>query len=393
MIFRLRPAAILSTALLILMSLSGCADAAQSQLVAQRQARALGGPGTVQPGLAPCPSGTNGPLKVFLLAPGYEPTAPNYQSPTSPLTGPNPTEPSDTIKTSINAAFALAPPTFKAQLCSLTAIFINQKDCGNGGGNNCTANDDKTFGDSWGYRENPSQGITSNFGRYIALSGGLWPAGGNPPAFSAYIGKQTLQLVDWTKGNPPDQYPPTFGAALPKDTPEMTILAALAHEFGHVLWYDTFVKRPGGRHDFTKFCKGTFFIDSWQTVDPPPDWRNFGDRQNEPRRFDAVEEHVGVAELALSLMRGQAKKSHNHVHNIYRPEARWPSLFAALSPDEDFVETFVFWVMLNQTSNPLAHLPLTIYDTDGSPLFKDDIAGDYGNNNKPGLAKKIACFN
>jgi hypothetical protein len=51
---------------------------------------------------------------------------------------------------------------------------------------------------------------------------------------------------------------PYLDSASPDDF-GTTILAALAHELGHVRWYDTFVKAPGGGNDLKGWCNGGFF--------------------------------------------------------------------------------------------------------------------------------------
>jgi hypothetical protein len=52
------------------------------------------------------------------------------------------------------------------------------------------------------------------------------------------------------------------------------------------------------------------------------------------------------------------------LHRIYGIGGHWASLFAAFSPDEDFVESFKLYVLANTvpTTTQLASLPITIYD-------------------------------
>src|ERR1700686_3936905 len=54
----------------------------------------------------------------------------------------------------------------------------------------------------------------------------------------------------------------SIGDANPNDGTE-TLLAVLAHEFGHVLWNDIFVATPGNDPSFDAFCPGIFPTYSW----------------------------------------------------------------------------------------------------------------------------------
>ena len=69
---------------------------------------------------------------------------------------------------------------------------------------------------------------------------------------------------------------------------------------------------------------------------------------------------------------------------IYPPNAPWASFFGAISPDEDFVETYKFYVM---TQAGLTSLPLQITN---QPTR--DIPKDYLGNLKPKLAGKVPCI-
>ena len=170
----------------------------------------------------------------------------------------------------------------------------------------------------------------------------------------------------------------------------MTVLAALAHEFGHVLWYDTFRPTRGGPFDFLTFCRGSFFDNSWQRVNPPPTWRNFGEVQDLHHIYDPA-----IADLALAIGRAKSKQAAQLLDQIYRPRAPWPSLFGAFSPDEDFVETFKLYVLTTAKPSPLVSLQINIYDDFSStPKFTEDIPDALipGKNKKGELKRKLECI-
>jgi hypothetical protein len=306
------------------------------------------------------------------------------------------TMPSQTIVTDLTNAFSIAPDFFVQQLCRLNGIFINPAECKDGDPNNCSLSDQQVVGDSWGFREQPKRffapGQTpdpkQDYMRYIATSAGLW-GGGNPaPKLDDYETRLLGQLVNWTSINSPKSFKPPVYKAPNADGPEnssaMTVLGALAHEFGHVFWYDTFRPVPGGSYDFNTFCAGTFFVNSWQAVNPPPIWRQFGEPQDQHKAYD-----VQISRLALSVGRQNFLDAGESLHKIFRRQGHWASLFAGLSPDEDFVETFKFYVMTQVVDHPLRSLPITFT---GNENYAHDVWDDLYKNKKSELKRKMDCF-
>ena len=98
---------------------------------------------------------------------------------------------------------------------------------------------------SWGFREGPGiytlTGNQDHYQRYIATSAGPWSGQGvSAPTYSKYE-QAILDLLlphigSFTSNSAPQYQPANPGAEISA----MSVLAALAHEFGHVLWYDTF---------------------------------------------------------------------------------------------------------------------------------------------------------
>ena len=180
------------------------------------------------------------------------------------------------------------------------------------------------------------------------------------------------------------------------DLRAMSVLAALAHEFGHVLWYDRFAPPQRGswpwNFDLQTFCQGKFFNASWRRndVDPPPPWRQFGDVQN-----SHVSGDTSMIDIFVSLLRKQ-RPAGEFLFNIYRPGDPWASPFAAFSPDEDFIETFKFYVLTNATgteaggaAHALSSLPIAIT---GNYYHTANIPNDYAGTRKANLKIKTACI-
>jgi len=326
--------------------------------------------------------------KVSLLPAGFVPqaTGSQYQTPVCAVGVNIPAN----ISADLTNAFSLAHPHFRDQLCGLTCIFINQTPCKNP--RHCTVDD--VTDNSWGYREQ-QQSQSPNGGRYIATSAALWERG-HPDALSVYEGKVLGRLTQLPTGSAP-----SHGPAMPNNKPEATVLAALAHELGHVRWYDANVPVPGGPYDFgrTLPCSNgafRFFDGSWQYtstsfLEIPNRWRNFGERvdptviangqlnhRNAPQLrpiYDAIDRHdvraLGPLNAAL--------------HQNNQP---WASFFGMVTPDEDFVETYRLWVLKEAG---LQSFPVTIPHGNGNNPASGNIIADLLAGNKMELGRKIDC--
>jgi hypothetical protein len=138
----------------------------------------------------------------------------------------------------------MAPPFFRGQLCALDGVFVSA--------------DNR----SWALRNRDT-------GKgYIAVADDLWNGAAHAMSFRAFENRVLKALL---KGWPGPGHPVLAG---PPDS-ERTVLAALAHEYGHVLFYRTIVPTPGGEGDFDpgndNFCgddQGNFFtgpMGAWAT--------------------------------------------------------------------------------------------------------------------------------
>jgi hypothetical protein len=308
------------------------------------RAFAIAGPALLacgQPALAQvqvCTSGSLNPVP-FVVTPyapatNTAPTAQTFQS--RPVI--------NDVQTDLANAFAAASTDFKYKLCGLNGIFIDPSGCADPGPGNpydpttCNLSGALIAGFSWGLRTYPPN--PSPRKRYIGLSLGLWnntntknpnyqwpcpPSHFCAPPFEKFY-KAFLDTVAHVDGSSsiavkPDPFGPN---------PAMSVLAVLAHEFGHVYWFDSFVPNPGGSFS-NNFCGGIFYPrGNWggSAVDVPFSGGNrfvfFGDTLPHPGSH--------VPGLPRTL------------HAVHT-SGNWASALAAFSPNEDFVETFELSVL------------------------------------------------
>jgi hypothetical protein len=262
----------------------------------------------------------------------------------------------------LTTAFNIAPAFFQKQLCGLDGIFV------------------APAGDSWGFR-NIKDGK-----RYLAVSMSLW-RGGAAPSFSAYENGVVHRLLNgWTGLNHPGK------GSEPSDAPAVTILATLAHEYGHILFYDTFVSPRGSAPNYGAFCGGNFFGDSWQSLPRVANiWRSYGDIVGAHKSDD-----VQVQEILNAAPRpggpdnrgaGALLRRLYGLNGTNAPVGRWASFFASFSPDEDFVETFKLFVLKNSAA-PLESFKINI--PIANVITTEDIPGTC--NQRSVLVKKLGCF-
>jgi hypothetical protein len=107
---------------------------------------------------------------------------------------------------------------------------------------------------------------------------------------------------------------------------------------------------------------------------PPGRWVPFG--------YIARPSVPYVAQLPGLLGSGSYGSARENLHRIYS-SGRWASTLAAFSPDEDFVETFELFVLVN--ANPgLRTLNITVGD------HSDDLLRNLNPNSEVG--RKFRCF-
>jgi hypothetical protein len=285
------------------------------------------------------------------------------------------------IQTDLAAAFKANPAFSKNELCPLDGIFINREGCSGYEPSTCSSMQETDIADnSWGLR-------TPSNKKYIAISLGLWRcAPGSPqsycaPSFTEYHQRLVKALLDRTAGLPAGISPPTFQTS--NNSSSLAVLAALAHERGHIYWFETFVVTP---HDTPSpavlmseanaFCGGAIYRGGrWQGQPvhlPQGRYVFFAELSgNSP---------VNVANLPTLLRsRGAADASlaTGVIDGIYGG-GQYPSLLAAYSPDEDFVEAFEWSVLRNAGLRDLT--------ANGHPILRGGAA------DLRGTEAKLACF-
>jgi hypothetical protein len=292
--------------------------------------------------------------RITLLPASFDPTG----SQATPVgIGPIP----QNVQADLTAAFELAPAFFQKQLCGLDGVFVTQG------------------GDSWGFR-NIADGK-----RYLAVSIALWKNG--VPRYSEYEDLVVRRLLHGWSGPRHSKNTDEFA-----DGPAVTVLALVAHEFGHILFYDTFVNPRGSAPNYAAFCDGKFFAGSWETLPHTPViWRRYGEIAGLHKGDD-----VQINEIIAALPKPGAPDTRHAGRLLQRifalaergkPGGRWASLFAAFSPDEDFVETFKLFVLRNSAA-PLQTLKIEI-PIEGR-IVTEDIPGQC--NKRPVLMTKLGCF-
>jgi hypothetical protein len=337
----------------------------------------------------------------------YLDTSQSFNVPGSGLANAPPIDPtpiSQLIQDDLTQAFNAAPPFFKDDLCKLDVIYIDPTGCTNLDPTTCFTSegdlgrDADAISHSWGFRSYSDSGTSK--GRFIGTSLGLWRTNGRAPQFDEYQTKRIQALLYKLSTNAAtDQHPPKHHRSPGHpvlDTHITSILAALAHEFGHVHWYDTFVATPGGpakTDTSTGFCFGTFYSNSWTSNNvtaPDGRWLSFSDiRYQQQHKSPGMD--VNDLRTLLNQGNGQNQRPFRLAGDFLgrlHESKEWASSLAAFSPDEDFVETFQLFVLL--WADPGLSSPITITGT-GMPASKDyDTPGTWAI--QPTLRTKMSCF-
>lgn len=313
--------------------------------------------------------------KVSYLTTPFTPTIGAQLPAGSALPVPGPGTPA--YATDLTNAFNAASPDFKQTLCSLDAIYINAVSC---------ANSADCFGNSWGWYQ--SQPTAPN-GRVIAISAGLW----SEANYSRYESDLTQSILPSSGVIYSNASSCVAGVCQPVDNLTMALLAALAHEAGHIGWY---VEVPVGAP--ANFCGGRFFT-SWdpRSVTSPPPWRDLltlNERNHVRRHTGGGWPHVHSKPPQIdNVDRPGAGDANKFVYDLVATanpppptENGWASLLAAMSPDEDFVETYELKVLTTATP-PLLSATISV------PHFGTaDIVAGYLKGWKPSLKTKADCI-
>jgi hypothetical protein len=169
------------------------------------------------------------------------------------------------------------------------------------------------------------------------------------------------------------------------------------------------IKGSNQNYDPKGFCKNTgtgYFDNSWLPVNQPLDWTALGvvsgTHATNMTQINDIQmaltsntpHFATAASLIDSLLESNSKSKSKSNSDL------WPSLFGAISPEEDFVETFGFYILTDKKTNnqmPVNSMKLNIWATlitpGGAPTYTPDPYKDITNSNlKKELKRKIKCI-
>jgi hypothetical protein len=322
----------------------------------------------------------------------------------------------DSILTDLAAAFnankkfamnMLCPPSGGyREYSGLDAILINIAGCTNNNmpstnPNDCSSMSDQDIADnSWALRTPVPQGSTAcvtGCKKYVAISLGLWrntpcpsPQTNCAPTFTQYQTRLNQAMLDRTAVNGMHvRVAPVFsvssdGPGSNNDDPGLAVLAALAHERGHIYWFEQFVEPPGSAQasNIDQFCgsgAASFYpTGKWQGQYPV----GIPDR--------VLPRFVTFAELDQNSPLDQAPPYNNLPYQLFYNQSQlinstytdglYLSILAAYSPDEDFVESFEWSVLRKSKKKDLG------WTANNHPVL------EHGNGHFPGVENKMKCF-
>jgi hypothetical protein len=339
----------------------------------------------------------NVPIQVLNLNYFPYPYLSSYSPPTSNVQNYN-LRPQ--ILQDISDAISNAPQSVQKDLCALSGIFIDPNSCSNGDVNSCPSAATITpFPYSWGYR---SSNNTDQGKMYIAIPGSLWVGGQGAQKLSDYESR-ILSFFARQTGNPNWGSYPTASTDL--DYTWASVLAAVTHELGHVKFnfaihpYNlaSLQKTYGKNYDFTAYLQpcsivppGTLppnsipdFFSGWsynnvKKLVPKDTWRQFADQKNDDSDFPV--DH-SVSPFLYQFRNWLVYNPNDLLYTMYTASNQpWASFWAAWSPDEDFVETYVLYAL----SKNVAHLYVTINGYNSYDIIA-------GLASKTVLTNKIKC--
>jgi hypothetical protein len=322
--------------------------------------------------------------KVFKLSPTFDPTQGSAPGAGDVMGS---VKMADPYYLALTSGFDAAPPFFKSSLCGLNAVYVVQNTCTG----TCTAAD--VVSHSWGLRAYQTGGAPE----YIAISQQLLL---NPAltlsAFETQRLNYLLSLLSpaganaWSNTN---NYP--IYTASP-DTFPLTVLAVLAHEHGHVLWFDDFVHSPGGPRDVRiVFCNGqngngrnkfnSFYPPGyWNKISLPSfnnkRWINFGEQEDQ-----YLIDYITPLTTALNS-NSYYPAADKALHAVLQDDSL-TDLLSTFSSNEDFVTAYELYVLQNAG---LTALSVQLRDNNGAQVYSDDILGKLGTGKD--LAEKVKCF-
>jgi hypothetical protein len=251
---------------------------------------------------------------------------------------------SDPYCTSLTNAYNFASPSFRTALDSLTRTFIDTDSCSPG--TPC----------SWGFYDNHTQ---RTFNTYVALPASLWSSGGTVPTYPDLIATTIvpdLLAASPVHPNPPIPSPISVQSNLSaSDMQNLTLVAMLAHELGHIKWWKHGVEKLNKTsHTCLDPVTGTYtvFADiTWKRHSNAPIWRYFGKENPGNATIDGADKDKLAKDLGTS-------NEISDLTTIY--DGKWASIFSTVSPDEDYVETYTLIQLVSSMRNTVSGATLQV---------------------------------
>ena len=247
----------------------------------------------------------------------------------------------DRQKEILAKTYVRAPDYMKAKLCRLTQLFVTHSDHG--------------AWESWGFWEGayrpPGTGVYVAISERDLASDQSFAAAENQTV-DALLGRvdhrrrAVRRLIGLRTDAPAD--------------PELTVLGVLAHELGHALLADTNADGTDRRHPRravsgpprSRCFEEAFLGASWDANIFHQNmrlWVEFGDpHHNRPTNPDIG---PNLNRLRKAVRRGRLDIANDAIADVYRSK-EFVSVFASISPEEDFVETYKYKVLADAAQKP-----------------------------------------
>jgi hypothetical protein len=295
-------------------------------------------------------------------------------------------------------AYCMASARFQRALDNIDFFYVDESVCTGSAPSTCgNANGGQTQQASWGLRQ--AGGYTQ-----IGIPAGLW-TNGSAELYPMYEQDVLISLIQqpWLNWAVTPTFAPTNSSTPGNiNSSWMTVLAVLAHEVGHIRWYELNASAGYGFgqnfYRLNNCIRGTFnFFGGWHYptdasggyLEAPNRWRGFGvssqnlnDHRQSPTFNNANDPGSYANATAPSLQAAV-------LNNLYSPGQPWASFFAANAPDEDFVETYKFSVLYD--TQVFDSLQMSVSNGAGT-TYAQDIPHDYANGLKSILTNKVKCL-
>jgi hypothetical protein len=259
----------------------------------------------------------------------------------------------DTQKAALTAAFNKAPDYAQSRLCRLTRFFIAPPSLG-------------TPWDSWGLWVRKPKTTPTTKAVYIAISEDRIPPQGAPAVTTAADAENAAlvailpAIAQWQTAGSSFPPPPKYASS---GATEMGLLSAIAHELGHVSFADANADQQTNRPTQAKGCFKTNFIDaSWLSYSKRR-WVPFAASSGAKHKNPNIPEPSAIGSKLNPNGFAEASKLLSQVSGT-----EFVNLFAAVSPEEDFIEAYKYKVYVDAQ---LQDLTLSFPGKTGDPPVAD----------------------